>query len=579
MVRPNLARTLLSYILSVAIIAVPNFALARSTDDTPVFVPEFAGQQYDGIKRFQFQTSDDAALEQELNRAYAQTGGGPLEKIANRNDLVQTIRFYHAAYIQAREKMRAEYKELGPDKFAEELDKDKIAYDIPGAGKVEFSAVDGYPTGRITDPHSGVKIVFVEPEVERDSNAEKLLVARMWYDSGTKRKSYEFKTPDGQSHDVPLGRDVILVSVSDNQVVNNGIRLRAKPRTRREKIEGWWRATYQAPTWYTTWVGALSAGAQYGSAKLTAAAFVWSSAHLLGLHIGTAHPPSSVAYLSLGMAFGMGWLTRFYQNWRKRGRNIKELERKDMVTNVAMYLGIKEISPGGIVQMFNIFTPASTAFNILQFWISLQISKRLKQPFNKFSDVKARLRQDRGWATIPVPMITRDETGRYYVSSVKMKTPLKKVDWYRQFKYYLPRNAMSQGDRMWFTWMLKQYRDGFANWYTPWLSTACLAMMIPVMWKVTKVWARVKYPNTEEQERIDAAANPYLSPREAAVSLTENIPFVGQRWSERLDQFLKNLNLKDSIIGALSGPTATPVPVRADCEDLLKRRPPYDDIQ
>ncbi len=559
MVRPNQARKFLCCILSLAILINPALALAATKTQAVQFTPDFQGQQFDGLRRFQFQTADDLALEEELNRAYAATGGSPLEKIADRNDPVQTIQFYHRAYIQAREKMRADYERLGPETFVEELNKDQILYDIPGAGKVEFSAVDGYPTARITDQYSGVKFIFVEPEVEQDSKAFKRLIAEMWYNSGYRRPTYQFQTPDGQVHKVPLGRDVILVSVSGDQVIDNGIQLLPKPKSRKEKIAAWWRATYQPPTWYTAWVGTLSAVAQATSAKIMSVAFVWGTSHLWNMHVAASHSPGAVAYLSLGFAFTLGLFTRFYQNWRSRGLTVRELERKDQVTNVAMYLGIKAISPGGLTQMINIWSPLSTAFNLAQFWISLQISKKLKQPFNKFSDIKKRLRQDQGWVTSKIPIITRDESGKYHVTTVDRKI-LKKTDWYRQFKYYLPRNAMTQSDRMWFTWMQAEYRAGDANWFTPWLSTLALAAMIPVMWKIARKWAQKRYAGTEELARIEKDSEQYLNPRQAAVSMVEGVPFVGKAWSQWMEQLLSKSESQS-------------------CQGFLLRRPLSDDVQ
>jgi hypothetical protein len=585
------AKRLLNLLMAFCICAEAPLSYAARSSDLPKHVPQFEGQTYEGIDWFERQTDEDKEWERQINAAVK--GDVPAsEKIANTDDLSEVILNAQKAVKKAREMMETRFNELGPEKFEDELDRDQIAFDVDGT-PVEFTSIEGYPAARVVHQKSGVALTFLENGmVNSDSKALLRYLAHQHINAGRKRPDKFYIDENGKERFIQ-GRDQIFVWETGGELD----KVQLKPRPPEYTKEWWktyWRYAKQNPTAYTVRTGLMSATAQSVSSVVLAGLFTWT-ARMLGADIPDHETPAVVAALSFVFGGTLGVWSRFYQNVRSSG-SPKAKQRKDEVVNVAMVLGIKAVSPDGLLKTFDIFDASravSAWSNILQFILGWKINNSVKQPWNKFGDVLAERRDDQDFVPLRLPILKRDEdTGFIHVSSVVVKKDfLKKSDWYRQFKYYFPRNALTMTDRIWFAWWMHEYATNQAGWYMPWLSTAMLALMVPVSWKLVKNWAHKHYPDSPQTKQIDEESKVFLSPREMLLSIVEKLPSYGrdsndlsptygQRWAETLEEQMNKLPSVKQIFSSISKSLLPSVGEDAiDRLDLRHPQMPVDEPQ
>lgn len=588
-------KQLLHIFLSVSIFCNSIYAHARKSD-LPAHEPQFPGQKYEGIGYFSVQSPEDLEFEKQLNELVDKNEVPDIEKISKTDDLKEVLEKFHAAVLKARPRLQAEQERLGPEKFRQALANDKIAFDQDGI-HIEYTSVEGYPVARVKHERSGVAIVFIdETVIDYDSKALFLYLARQHFMSGNKRPDKAYVDERGKVKHI-VGRDNIYVWVSNDNIK----KVEFKPRPKKFTKEWWkeyWTAIWQKPTHYHVGVGTTSGLAQYSQNLVVAGIFTWAASQLLGGEVTITDPPTVVAALSLGFGATIGIFTRTFHNWRTIGpKHVRQ--RKDEVVNVSMYLGIKSVSEDGLIKTFNILDKSNAIaawFNIFQFIATWKVNNTLKQPWNKFGDIRAQARDDQSNLILRAPKrIIRDERGYFRVTEYfpwQWETPMKLTDWNRQFKYYLPRNALTMTDRIWFTWFMHQYIEGNVDWYVPWISTAMLVAMIPISWHIVHRWVKKHYPNSPYVRQIEDEGRAFLSWRgaydafmtnvdnvvdkikglpESAMNLAKLVPrfFTDGLKSPEIDQLdLRSEEKKRQTMDGNQKPSVK----SQDCEDKLKTK-------
>lgn len=454
-----------------------------------------------------------------------------LEKLA-KHDLVETTFHYHAAYIVAREKMRALLDEVGVAEFNLRLDKNKVSFHIENYGVVSFTTIDGQPVGRVKHKESGVSFIFLEKSlVESGSGHLDLYAARQHFDAGADREQEYYDTTN-KLRKIREGRDSVFVWLSEADSSVEKIEARPRhPRHSRAWWADWFRATYQKPTGYNVFAGTLAGSTQAAIAAVIGATLT-TVAGVSG--IGPAAAKVQDTITSWAMTFGqgieqglataipsfvfgtaLGVYSRPFSTWRARGDERARF-LKNTAVSVAFYMGIKSLTDGGWHQLNFMTTDPMhnfvAALAVGQFGVNLMVKNMLKEPNYGFADLEASERADQDWLKIKLPRLTKNEAGHWEVKMVE-KPFLKRVDWNRSFKFYLPMNTLTVIDQIWFTWWMSEFIKGDAAWYMPWISTVGLIAAIPLSWKLLMKFAHRKYPDSDKTRQFERESHKYLDAR------------------------------------------------------------------
>lgn len=454
-----------------------------------------------------------------------------LEKLAE-YDLVETTFHYHAAYIEAREKMRALLDQIGVAEFNRRLDQNKVVFNIENYGVVAFTTIDGQPIGRIKHKESGVSFIFLEKSlVEEGSRHLDLYTARQHFDAGTDREQ-EYYDSTNKLRKLREGRDSVFVWLSETDSSIEKIEPKPRyPKHSRAWWTEWFRATYQKPTGYNVRTGFMAGSAQAMVAAVIGATLT-TSAGIAGLGPAAAKVQDTIT--SWAMTFGsgieqglatalpsfvfgttLGVYSRAFSTWRSRGDERARF-LKNTAVSIAFYMGIKSLTEGGWHQLNFMTTDPMhnfvAALAVGQFGVNLMVKNMLKEPNYGFADLEAAERADQDWLKIKLPQIAKNDDGQWRVNMVE-KPFMKRVDWNRSFKFYIPMNTLTLIDQIWFTWWMSEFIKGDAAWYMPWISTVGLIAAIPLSWKLLMNFAKKKYPDSDKTRQFERESKKYLDAR------------------------------------------------------------------
>lgn len=454
-----------------------------------------------------------------------------LEKLAE-YDLVETTYHYHAAYIEARGRMQDLLNQIGVDEFNRRLDQNKVFFNIENYGVVAFTTIDGHPIGRVKHKESGVSFIFLEKSlVEEGSGHLNLYAARQHFDAGADREQEYYDTTN-KLRKIREGRDNVFVWLSETDSSVEKIEPRPRhPKHSRAWWAEWFRATYQKPTGYNVRTGFLAGTAQAIVAAVIGATLT-TSAGIAGF--GPAAQKIQDTITSWAMTFGqgieqgvatalpsfvfgttLGVYSRAFSTWRARGDERARF-LKNTAVSVAFYMGIKTLTDGGWHQLNFMTTDPMhnfvAALAVGQFAVNLMVKNMLKEPNYGFADLEAAERADQDWLKLKLPKLMKNESGQWAVKMVE-KPFMKRVDWNRSFKFYLPMNTLTLIDQIWFTWWMSEFIKGDAAWYMPWISTVGLIAAIPLSWKLLMNFAHKKYPDSDKTRQFERESKKYLDAR------------------------------------------------------------------
>lgn len=478
----------------------------------------------------EFPSPSQLPTDPETNQALP---ASPLDKLAD-YDLVETVFHYHSAYIEARNRMQDMLKQIGVDEFNRRLDQNKVSFNIENYGQVSFTTIDGEPIGRIKHAASGVSFLFLEKSlIEENSKHLKLYTARQHFDAGADR-TQEYYDSSNKLRKLREGRDNVFVWLSDDE--NSSVeKIEQKPRFAK-RSRAWWaewfRATYQKPTGYNFRTGLLAGTTQAMVAAVVGATLI-TTAGMAG--VGPAAEQMQTGMQTFAATYGQGLVdglktaipsfvfgstlgiwSRAFSTWRSRG-NERTRFWKNTSVSIAFYMGIKAVTNGGIFQ-FNLLTGS-------QFVANLALKNSLKEPNYGFADLEAAERADQDWLKIKFPTFGKKDDGSYGFK-IAEKPFMKRVDWNRSFKFYIPMNTLTLIDQIWFTWWMSEYLQGNAPWYMPWFSTAMLAAAVPLSWKLLMNFAHKKYPDAEKTKQFERESRKYLDARIVAQNSVAQL----QKW-------------------------------------------------
>ncbi len=525
-------RSLLSFVLAALMAFEPALAHA-SSQNLPQHKPQFEGQTYEGLGYFEKATEDRAwgeYLTQQLNQAEPSN----LEKIAaGGTDLVKLMAKYRDFFAESMRKVDALAERIGPEGLVKQLDENKIYFDDPDLGRMEFTNIDGAPLAKIVHKASGVSfLIYDENMLDRTSKHFQQYLSRQHYDAGMTRRVKKYVDQNGKTHKIRMGRDAVLMSIKDMgdaDMSRPESRIELAPRKR--GFRNWWQATYKAPTGKDVLLGISSGIAQFASIGALATGLAW----LLPDYSAHGAPLMTAAFsLAYGSLFGI-WCS-FYHNWRNRGSR-GQIFLKNMAVSMGYYFGVVLIGKYGVqlltVNDFSV-DPAQMVASIQQSLVALVDVKNSPAAAltlghfvtNFFTNNEGKFQQvvmprvfevertDLGDLTIPVPKgIARNpETGKLKLQLARIPTPIPKRFWNRQIKYYLPLNGAKFLDQAWFGMTLAPALSGAMPIWMPFLSVLGFGAYVAGSIRAITWWAYKYHKDAADKLNVADDSKYYYLP-------------------------------------------------------------------
>lgn len=513
--------------------------------DLPQHTPAFPGQKYEGLDHFpRPEKSDEKAWSEYLKSEIQNAEQSNIEKIAaSGEDMVQLMIAYKDFYAKSRVSIDQQIESIGSDKFVKNfLDLDKVIFEDPNLGKMEFTNIDGQPVAKIVHEKSAVGfIIFDEDALDKNSKHFKTYIARQHYDSGSSRAYSKYKDENNKIKKIRGGRDVVLMSIKTNAEVSD-----VQVNARKRNVQAWWHATYKHPDKKDAIQGFASGLAQFFS--VGAIASVVASV-LPGYDHGNT--PALIASFTLAYGSMFGIWNSFYQNWRSRGPKWQR-DLKNMSVSFSYYFGVSIISAAGSqdltlhdfsieptqvvgyiqsimesisqISVEGIADKASSAVKNVQgmgflgavaathFFHNFLANNEAKNFMYWMQRIEEIERRDLHNISIPIPkgLKRNPETNKLELDVARIKTPVSRRYWNRQFLYYLPLNWTKFLDQVWFGWTIGPAMRGEYPAWVPLLSifgfwTLTISSVRGINW-----WAYKKHAYAAEKLKIRQESSYYF---------------------------------------------------------------------